>query len=471
MERKSSRKQADQTVVKRGHRKPSPLSFDQKRLWDLHHQNPELPTYNVYTTFRLRGPLDAEAMEYACNTVARRHEIWRTTYEEIDGQVMQKVARFLTLPLVSVDLRHFSEQEREEELNRLIREEIRQPIDLQQGPVVRFKLFQLQDEEHVMSFVIHHIAHDRVSFTILFEELTAYYRTYLTDEPPRVPDPAVQYADYAHWQQRYLASEAAEAQLAYWQQQLAGAPFVLQLPTDHPRPPVQTFEGKRIFFEVPEGLSMGIKELAQREGATTFMLLLAVYDALLYRYSGQKDLLVGTPFANRKQPEVARTLGYFLTSTVMRAQLSGQMRFRELLERVRHQVLGAMEYQGLPLQLLVDKLLPNPDPSRFPIFQAMFVYLNYPGEKNLILHNGLTMTDEGFDAETSRYDITVTFDESETAFRGFLEYNPLLHEATTAQGIVEDLLDLLAGIVEHPEWTLDQYSLSKRATRARDLTI
>ena len=435
------------------------LSFDQEMLWHRHQRNPHLPTFNVYSSVRLTGPLDAEAFEDAWNFIARRHEIWRTTYRVQDGQPVQVVSPFLTMRVPVTDLTDVPEEAREEAAMAGVIAESRTPVDLENGPVIRIKLFRLRAEEHVMTFVIHHLAHDRVSFTILFQELMEAYKSYAQGRAPRLAMPARQYGDYAEWQREWFQGEVRERMLGYWRDHLAGSELVLHLRTDKPRPPVQTFKGERVQFEIPAPLSAAYKSLAMEAGVTPFMFLLTVYYMLLHQEAdGQEDVVIATPFANRARPEFERTLGYFLTSTVLRAQVRPGDAFRELLEQVRQVSVGAFDHQGTPYSLLIEELQAKADPSRNPIFQAMFVYLNHPDELQMQLYGGLQMEAFMYDGEISKYDLTLTFEERPAASTvGFLEFNPDLHERATAERMVERIQVMIRLLTEDADRTVGEY--------------
>ena len=448
------------TIPRRGHNNPSPLSFDQERLWFFHQMNPDKPTYNVYGAIRLEGKLDVVAMTYAVNEIVRRHESWRTTFELVDGHPMQIVQEELNLRFDESDLRDWPEDSREEEAHRRTLEEVMIPIDIVNGPLVRVKLIRLSEKMNIIVLTVHHLVTDRVTFSIVFQELVMHYNAYLQGQPSPVPMPEIQYSDYTEWQRRHLSGAERERLMKYWVDLLGDSEFVLNMPTDHPRPPVQTYKGARHFLEVPKAIGDRLKEFGTREGATPFMVLMAAYKLLLYRWSGQQDIIVGTPLANRDKPEMERALGYFLTSGVFRTQVEGRLSFRELLARVRQHSLDAFEHAGMPFGLLLDELNPKRDPSRNPVFQAMFVYVDVP-EKPMEFPD-LKISYELIDGETAKYDLTLCLIDRdgivdrEFGTECFLEYSPDLYEAETIERMGRHFLNLVQAVVEHPDMPIDQ---------------
>ncbi|TCP59045.1 condensation domain-containing protein [Tumebacillus sp. BK434] len=437
-----------QQIPRRGHNRPSPLSFDQERLWRLHQKAPDLPTYNVYGAIRLSGTLHAGAMERAVNEIIRRHEAWRTVFRTVDGEVRQIVQQHLQLQMAEVDLTHLPLGEQEAAVQQVIGEEVTRPFDLETGPLLRVKLVRLAEGESCLVLTVHHLVTDRVSFSIVFEELTAHYRAFLQGAAPTLPEPAIQYADYAEWQHGYLTGEVREKLLGYWKHKLAGSAFVLQLPADFPRPDVQSHRGARVFFTIQKALAARLKALGQREGATGFMVLLAAFQVLLHKLSGQEDILVGTPVANRGRKETARVIGYFLTSSVLRTELNGQLSFWDVLRRVRETALEAFAHQELPFRLLHEALELPEDTSRNPVFQAMFVYVDV--DDHPLQLPGLSIRYDLLDAGTAKYDLTVGLVEREGGLECFLEYSPDLFLAETVEEFAASWLLMLQNIIENP---------------------
>ncbi|HLK56986.1 MAG TPA: amino acid adenylation domain-containing protein, partial [Chthonomonadaceae bacterium] len=355
---------------------PLPLSFSQQRLWFLDQYEPGSSVYNIPGALRLHGPLNVAALEHSLQEIVRRHEALRTTFTQREGvgcQVIQPPDAF-TLPMT--DLSAWDAEAREREARRLSVEEAERPFDLEHGPLFRAALLQLTPEEHILLVTMHHIVSDGWSQGILVRELTTFYRAFAAGSSSPLPDLPIQYADYAAWQRGWLDGEELERQVAYWRGHLAEAPSLLELPTDRPRPALQTFRGEIERYELSPELTQGIKALGQNEGATLFMTLLAAFQTLLSRYSHQEDIVVGTPIANRTRAEVEGVIGLFLNTLALRGDLSGDPSFRELLGRVREAALGAYAHQDLPFEKLVEELQPERTLGYSPIFQMMFILHN-----------------------------------------------------------------------------------------------
>jgi hypothetical protein len=358
-------------------RKSFPLSFAQQRLWFLDQMNPGAPVYNVPLATRLTGPLDAGAFERALQAVVHRHDTLRTTFATGEGGApVQVVAPELSLPLPVTDLRAVPGEGQEGVVRRLAVEESQRPFDLARGPLVRATLLRLADREHVLLFTLHHIVSDGWSLGVLLRDTMGFYEAFTTGRDPTLPGLPIQYADYAAWQRQWLRGEVLEKQLDYWKRRLAGATPALDLPTDHPRPAAQTYRGALLSFELAPGLAEAVRALARETGCTPYMVLLAAFQAVLHRYSGQDDLCVGTPIAGRGRAETEGLIGFFVNTLVLRTDLSGDPSFRELLSRAREACLGAYAHQDLPFERLVEELHVERDLSRSPLFQVLFVYHN-----------------------------------------------------------------------------------------------
>ncbi|HYO98763.1 MAG TPA: amino acid adenylation domain-containing protein, partial [Pyrinomonadaceae bacterium] len=349
-----------------------PLSFAQQRLWFLDQFEPGNSFYNVPSAVRLTGALDVAALEHSLNEVVRRHEILRTTFESTQGQPRQVIAPVLKLSLAQENLRHLNDSERRAEVRRLAVEEAERPFDLASAPLVRARLLQVADDEHVLLFTMHHIVSDGWSVGVLLGEVAALYEAYGRDARAPLAELPIQYADFAAWQRRWLDGEQLDAQLGYWREQLRDAPALLELPTDRPRPPVQTYRGATARFTLAKDLSSGLQRLSRREGTTLFMTLLAAFQSLLQRYSGAEDVLVGTPIAGRNRAEIEGLIGFFVNTLVLRTTFDGDPSFVELLARVREVCLGAYAHQDVPFEKLVEELQPERELSHSPLFQVMF---------------------------------------------------------------------------------------------------
>lgn len=436
-----------------------PLSFAQQRLWFLDQLEPGSIAYNIPAAFRLNGPLNTSALEHSLAEIVRRHEVLRTIFIARNGEPVQIIHPPAEAGF-SISKVDFSTGQAPElgqtlpgEIQSFLIREARRPFNLAQGPLLRASLLRLADTEHILLLTIHHIIYDGWSEGVFFQELTSLYQALANGQPSSLVELPIQYADFAVWQRWWLQGEVLERQLAYWTRQLAGAPPVLELPTDHPRPPVQNYEGARQLFTLAAPLVEAIKSLSQQAGLTAFMTLLAAFKVLLYYYTHQADLVVGTPIANRTRSELEGLIGFFVNTLVLRTRLAGNPTFRELLERVRETALGAYAHQDLPFEKLVEKLQPKRDPSRMPLFQVMFVLQNASSEK-LILP-GLVVMPLEFDAGAVRHDLKLELTETPAGLAGSFEYKTDLFEAATIAQMATDFEILLQNIVVQPDIRLN----------------
>ena len=352
---------------------PLPLSYAQQRLWFLEQLEPSRAVYNLPLAWRFTGDLNVPALAQSLGAMVQRHDILRTTFPSVDGQPVQAIVPDLALPLSVVDLQTLPATAREAAVQRLATEEAQRPFDLAHGPLVRATLLRLSDEDHVLLLTLHHMIFDGWSAEVFWRELTtALYRRLhrATSITSCTPHPVRRFCGLAT---SVAPGRSAGTQLAYWKQQLGDTLPVLELPTDRPRPPVQTFQGARQSLVLPASLAAALRALSQQEGVTLFMTLVAAFQTLLCRYTGQTDLLVGTPIAGRTRVETEGLLGFFVNTLVLRTDLSGNPRFRELLGRVREVTLGAYDHQDLPFEKLVEALQPVRDLSRNPLVQVMLV--------------------------------------------------------------------------------------------------
>jgi amino acid adenylation domain-containing protein len=425
-----------------------PASFSQERLWFLAQLEPDSLAYNIPGVLRLTGPLRVEILERCLLEILRRHEALRTTFKKTDGGLAQVISPAGTFHLPLVDLGEVSEPERTELVTKIGIEETRRRFDLSAGPLFRASLVRLGEHEHLLYFTMHHIVTDGWSFGIFQCELASTYRAFVQGQPLELPDLPVQYPDYAHWQRQWLQGDILQAQLAYWKRKLGGELPMLQLPTDRPRPPVQSHRGASLFFDLPERLTEGLKALSREEGVTLFMTLLAAFKVMLFRYSGQTDVAVGSPIANRNRPEIEDLIGFFVNTLTIRTNLSGNPRFRELLGRVQETSLEAFGHQDLPFEKLVEALNPTRDMSYSPLFQVMFAFQNVP--EAAVEIPGLTIVPEKIDAGSSMFDLTLYMGESEGGLSGQIEYNTDLFDGETINGMVVHFETLLSGIVADP---------------------
>ncbi|HEX9936043.1 MAG TPA: amino acid adenylation domain-containing protein, partial [Longimicrobium sp.] len=437
-----------------------PLSFAQERLWFLDRLQPGSAVYNLPLVARLTGALDAAALERALGEVVRRHEALRTTFAEADGQPVQVIAPFAGFALPLEDLSGLDAEAREAAVEARTAEEAACPFDLAAGPLFRPALLRLGAEEHVLLLCMHHVVSDEWSTEVLFAELAALYGAFREGRASPLPEPAVQYADFAAWQRRVMAGEVLDGRLAWWRERLAGAPAQLELPTDHPHPAVQSHRGARAERRLPAGLLERLRALGRSAGATEFMVLLGAFKALLARYGAGDDVVVGSPAAGQTRRELEALVGCFVNTLVLRTDLSGDPGFRELLRRVRETTLGAWEHQDVPFERLVAELAPERSLSRSPLFQVMFVQEN-AGPKSAGLP-GLETRRGYAGSATSKFDLTLSFDDDQAA----LEYATDLFEPATAQRMLAHLERVLEQVAADPDVRLSQLELLGGAERA-----
>ncbi len=336
-----------------------PLSFAQQRLWFLDQYEPKNSVYNIPYGLRLVGPLKVAALEQSLREISRRHEALRTTFSITGGDPVQVISPALSLSMPFVDLTDRLENAREEEAQRLAHEEAGRPFDLRTGPLFRAKLIRLGELNHLLLLTLHHIVSDGWSMAVLYRELSILYRAFINCEPSPLAGLPIQYADYAVWQREYLEGEVLESQLSYWKNQLEGIPGVLHLPTDHPRPAIQSYRGERQSIELSKELTQALKALSRKEGATLFMTLLAAFQTLLHRYTGQDDIVVGSPIANRNRTEIEGLIGFFVNTLVLRSNFSVNPTFTQLLAQVREMALGAMRIRICRLRSWSKRFSPS----------------------------------------------------------------------------------------------------------------
>src|SRR5215210_4539118 len=439
-----------------------PLSFSQQRMWLLDQLEPGSPTYHISHALRLSGILEVEALERSLKEIVSRHEALRTTFAAVDGEPVQMISPAMDTKLPVEDLSGVPQAEREAEAKRLALEEKRRPFDLEHGPLFRARLLWLGEEEYVLLISMHHIVSDGWSMGVFWRELGALYGAFSRGGPSPLPKLPIQYADYALWQRQWLRGEALDEQLGYWKEQLAELP-VLELPTDHPRPAVQTHRGARQELVLPESLTQALKELSRQEGTTLFMVLLGALQVLLSRYSGQEDIAIGTPIAGRTRAETEELIGFFVNTLVLRTDLSGDPSFREVLSRVREVALGAYDHQDLPFEKLVEELQPERDLSRVPLSQVFFALQNVPQEA-LKLPN-LLLEQQKVESGTVKYDLSFFLFEEEQGLKGRLVYNAGLFDGSTIERMVGHLQTLLRSIAADPDRRLSELPLLSEAER------
>jgi amino acid adenylation domain-containing protein len=446
---------------------PLPLSFAQQRLWFLDKLEPNNPLYNIPQLMRMKGALKAAALELAVNRVIARHESLRTSFPTVDGSPVQHIAASLTLTLNKTDLRLLPDTVRESEARRLALVEIGQPFDLQTGPLIRTMLLELTEQDHIFVLNTHHIISDRWSMNRLWQEIVEGYEHEVNGVALDQPALAIQYADYALWQREYLSGEMLDQQLSYWKETLAGAPASLDLPTNRPRPAQQSFRGSRQTVVLPKTLGEELQALSRREGATLFMTLLAAFNVLLMRYSGQEDIVIGSPIAGRTRPELEKLIGFFVNTLVLRTRLDQNPSFRELLRQVRETAMGAYAHQDVPFEKLVEELKPERDLSRNPLFQVMFALQNVPAATGRMA--GVEVSGFQLAGESAKFDLTLFAVESPEGLRATFEYNTDLFDASTIERLMRHFEVLLTAAVANPELRVQDLPLLDEAERQQIL--
>ena len=434
-----------------------PLSFAQQRLWFLSQLHPNSVAYNMPAALRLTGRLDVASLELSLSEITRRHEVLRTTFATVNGRPVQLIGENLPFTLPVVDLSELPEADRETEMLRLAADEAQRPFDLACEPLLRITLLRLRSESHIALLTMHHIVSDGWSPGILIRELTALYEAFSRGKPSPLPELAIQYADFAYHQREWLRGEVLEEQLSYWKQQLADAPQTLELPTDRPRPAVQTFRGAHELVSISPAIAYELNALSRQHGATLFMTLLAAFQALLARYTGQKEIVIGSPIANRNSVETEALIGFFVNTLALRTDMSDDPTFHELLDRVRETALGAYAHQDLPFEMLVEALRLRRDMSRSPMFQVMFILQNAPQE--VLQLTDLSITTIRSESGATRYDLTLSLSETAEGLKGSVEYNTDLYNGTTIRQMLDHFEGVLGAVVAAPGQRLSALSL------------
>jgi len=431
---------------------PAPASFAQERLWFLHQFDPDSPFYNEPGAVWLQGTLDVVALEQSLNEIVRRHETLRTTFQVLEEQLVQIIAPTLTLTLPVVDLSQVPKASQQVEVEQLALEENQPPFNLAEGPLLRGVVLQLDPQEHVLLLSIHHIVVDTWSSDVLLREWGVLYEAFRTGNPSPLPKLPIQYADFAAWQRRWLQGDVLETQLSYWKQQLANLP-VLNLPTERSHVASQTFRGKRQIREVAEALNEELEALNRQEGVTQFMSLVAAFQVLLHYYTSQEDIVVGTDVANRNRAEIEGLIGFFVNQLVLRTDLSGNPRFRELLGRVREVALAAYAHQDLPFNKLVEVLNPERDLMSMPLFRVKIV-LQTPMQPLTFPH--LTISRFELDNQTAKFDLLLNvWNTDRNTMKWFLEYSTDRFKASTVAQMLENFETILRTVVQQPDIRLN----------------
>ncbi|MCA1565783.1 MAG: amino acid adenylation domain-containing protein [Acidobacteria bacterium] len=443
------------------------LSFAQQRLWVLDQMEGETAAYIVPTALRLEGPLDVGVLERCFGEVMRRHDSLRTTFEtdQVTGAPEQLVNPWTPFRLETIDLSDIPEEQRFARARALANEEAHAAFNLRTGPLLRASLLKLADDDHILLLTIHHIVSDMWSTQILTREVTLLYQAFSRGEESPLPELPIQFADFAHWQRNRMQGDVLEKQLVYWRKQLNGRLPVLELPTRGTRPSRHTLNGAEKRWRLNLSLTEKLRVLSRSENATLFMVLLAAFKVLLLRYTGQQDMLVGTPIANRNRREVEGLIGLFINTLVLRTDLSGDPGFRELLGRVREVALDGYANQDVPFEKLVQELQPERDLSRTPLFQVMFALQNVPQQK--VQAFDLTISPFELEVRTSKFDLTLTTLEDEQGLLGVWEYNTDLFDGSMIERMIRHFETLLEQIVADPDRRLSRLPMLTEAERLK----
>jgi amino acid adenylation domain-containing protein len=464
--REKAQRQEAEPIQPRSSDASPPLSFGQQRFWFIDQWEPGNPAYNTAMAFRIDGSLDATVLDQTLTEIARRHATLRTTFAADGETPVQIIHPAGPVTARRIDFTALSNDQKDVETSRLIVEEGSRPTDLVRGPIWRASLVQLEPSTHLLLLTVHHIVFDGWSTGVLLQEFATLYAAFTEGHGSPLPELTIQYADFAVWQRRRLQGELLTEQLRYWREQLRDLP-TLDFPTDHPRPPVQTFTGAVHEMHVPSNVVDALKSVSRREEATLFMTLLAAFQSLLHRYSGQHDIVVGTPIAGRTTVEVEALIGFFVNMLVVRTDASGDPTFRELLGRVKRVAFNAYAHQDIPFEKLVEELQPRRDPSRNPLFQVVFAFQNVPRPSPSFNH--LELTRIKTDRASTRFDLEVHLQEVEDGLRGRFVYNTALFESRTIARVTQHFRTLLDAIVTNPDVRLSQIELLTNEERRQIL--
>lgn len=439
------------SVTPISHEKVLPLSFAQERIWLLEQFDPGGSAYTYFIPISIQNSINLTALSQSFNEIIQRHEALRTNFLTVEGQPVQKISPALTLNIPVVDLRDLSDDERETEVIRLATTIAQQSFDLTQGALLSSSVFQLSDTENLLLFKMHYIICDVWSLEIFKQELTALYEAFSTGKPSPLPKLSIQYANFTIQQRQLLQGQVLNSLLTYWQQQLSGNLPVLQLPLDGIRPVSRPFKGAGLPFSLPKNLTEALKKLSLQEGSTLFMTLLAAFKTLLYRYTGQEDVIVGSPIANRNHTDFETLIGFFSNILALRTDLSGNPSFRELLSRVRKVTLEAYAHRDLPFKYLIELLQLEGNLYHQPPLQVVFEFLNVPTKSS---QTSFFISELNVDKGSVKHELFMFMSETEQGLEGRIEYSTDLFNATTISQIVEDYQTLLADLITNPEQRL-----------------
>ncbi|MDB9527420.1 amino acid adenylation domain-containing protein [Oscillatoria sp. CS-180] len=444
-----------------------PLSFAQQRLWFLDQLSAGRTTYNESLALEIVGHLQVSVLQKSLMTVMQRHEVLRTNFKVVNGSPVQVIASMPQVPLSVVDLQAVPESIQSVLMPRLAAEEADRPFDLSNDRLLRFLLIQLEADRQVLVLTMHHIVSDGWSIGVLVREVSGLYEAVLAGQPSPLPELPIQYADFAYWQRQWLQGEVLQKHLTYWQQQLRGAPQRLTLPTDYARPAVQKFRGARLAFALPQELANRLQTLSQQSDVTLFMTLLAAFGVLLQRYSGQDDLVIGTPIANRNRPEIEPLIGFFINTLALRIRLQETLSFQALLRQVRHVTLDAYAHQDLPFEQVVEAMQPERSLSHAPLFQVAFALQNAPIDR--LQSPGLTFAPLEKPNVHTKLDLLLSMRETEAGLSGVWEYDRDLFASATLERMATHFQSLLEAIATHPDRSLSDFTLLSPAERQQIL--
>ncbi|MCK5055788.1 MAG: non-ribosomal peptide synthetase, partial [Candidatus Aminicenantes bacterium] len=442
-----------------------PLSFGQERLWFLNRLEGSGAAYNMSWPLHLKGFFDVKILERSVNEIVRRHEILRTTFDMENGKPVQVVAAALSLGIAVTDLRHLPKSKLSAAVRQSVIKEFQLPFDLRKDPLLRVSLLRRGELDHVLLLVMHHIVSDAWSLRIFISEVTALYDAFSNGNPSPLPELSIQYVDFSSWQRQWFTGRVLETQLNYWKNKLAGLTPILEFPTDHPRPPIQSYRGRIEHFQIDAVITQKLERLSKQTGSTLFMTLLAAFAALIFRYSSQEDIAIGTPIALRDRREIETLIGFFVNTLVLRIDLSGKPTFLKLLRRVRRVALEAYKYKELPFELIVEELQPDRNLSCSPLFQVMFILQNVPIEKLEL--PGVTIDIMKREIHTTKFDLTLSMTNTEAGLMAELKYSSDLFDVTTITRLAEHFQILLKAIAGTPGQQVSELPLLTKSEKNR----
>jgi amino acid adenylation domain-containing protein len=445
-----------------------PLSFAQRMFWFLEQLEPETPAYNLPRLFKIKGKLNIEALRDAFRTLLCRHNVLRTVFVAQDGELFQRVLNNVEIDFAVQDFTSLTSSRRMTETLRIASEITRNPFDLQEGPLLRLCLVRLSTEEHMLILVMHHIITDGWSMSIFFKELAEFYEQLAADQQPQKPNLALQYTDFACWQMEHITEKILQKDVEYWRDNLQGCPDFIEIPSDRARPAIQSHRGSIERFSIDETLTLRINELCRQEGVTLYMALLSIFLVLLSRYTEKEDIPVGTPTAGRNDADLRELIGCFVNTLVMRADLSGNPSFSELLQRVQAVALGAYDHQGLPFAELLAKLSRGRSRGYTPLFQIMFILQNTP--KQIIRLPGLVIEELEFDSGLAKFDLTLEIEETDGCLHCQFEYSTDLFDASTIQRMARHFQNLASSAINDPSCSIVKLNMLGTLER-RQLTL